>query len=49
MLGFVAVWACFDYRLSHPDMRFFSILLLLSLRLLGQAGTDGSAAPSSSA
>lgn len=48
-LGFVAVWACFDYRLSHPDMRCFSILLLLSLRLLGQAGTEGSAAPSSSA
>ncbi|HMZ12170.1 MAG TPA: hypothetical protein PKW88_15755, partial [Plasticicumulans sp.] len=39
-LGFVAVWACFDYRLSHPDMRFFSILLLLGLRLLGTAGSD---------
>lgn len=48
-LGFVALWACFDYRLSHPDMRCFSILLLLSLRLLGQAGTEGSTAPSSSA
>lgn len=48
-LGFVAVWACFDYRLSHPDMRCFSILLLLSLRLLGQAGTDGPAPPSSCA
>lgn len=47
-LGFVAVWACFDYRLSHPDMRCFSILLLLSLRLLGQAGTEGSAPSSSS-
>lgn len=34
---FVAVWAFFDYRLSHPDMRFFTILLLLSLRLVGQA------------
>lgn len=35
VLTFTAVWAMFDYRLSHPDMRFFSILLLLSLRLLG--------------
>ncbi len=38
ILIYTAVWAAFDYRLSHPDMRFFTILLLLSLRLLGQAG-----------
>lgn len=37
MLAFVAIWGCFAYRLPHPDMRFFTILLLLSLRLLGQA------------
>jgi O-antigen ligase len=37
VLGFIAVWAFFDYRLSHPDMRFFTVLLLLSLRLLGQS------------
>jgi O-antigen ligase len=37
VLAFTAVWALTDYRLSHPDMRFFSILLLLSLRLLGCA------------
>lgn len=48
-LGFVAVWACFDYRISHPDMRCFAILLLLSLRLLGQAGSDDAQAPSTSA
>jgi O-antigen ligase len=35
VLGFTAVWALTDYRLSHPDMRFFTILLLLALRLLG--------------
>jgi O-antigen ligase len=35
ILIFTAVWAITDYRLSHPDMRFFTILLLLSLRLLG--------------
>lgn len=37
VVGFTAIWALTDYRLSHPDMRFFSILLLLSLRLLGCA------------
>ena len=41
VLAFTAVWAMFDYRLSHPDMRFFSILLLLSLRLLGQRESTG--------
>ncbi|WP_323001312.1 O-antigen ligase family protein [Denitromonas sp.] len=41
VLAFTAVWAVFDYRLSHPDMRFFSILLLLSLRLLGQRESTG--------
>lgn len=38
ILIYTAVWAAFDYRLSHPDMRFFTLLLLLSLRLMGQAG-----------
>ncbi len=33
-LIFIAVWAAFDYRQSHPDMRFFTILVLLSMRLL---------------
>ena len=37
VLVYTAVWGAFDYRLSHPDMRFFSILLLLSLTLMGQA------------
>ena len=37
VLGFTAVWAFFDYRISHADMRFFTILLLLSLRLLGRS------------
>ncbi|HJV28416.1 MAG TPA: O-antigen ligase family protein [Aromatoleum sp.] len=36
-IGYVAIWAFFDYRLSHPDMQFFTILSLLSLRLLSQA------------
>lgn len=36
VLGFTASWALTDYRLSHPDMLFFTILLLLSLRLLGR-------------
>jgi O-antigen ligase len=39
ILIYTAVWAAFDYRLSHPDMRFFTLLLLLSLRLMGQAGS----------
>lgn len=34
---YTAIWAFFDYRLSHPDMQFFTILSLLSLRLLSQA------------
>lgn len=42
---FIAIWAFFDYRLSHPDMQFFSILALLSLRLLGQAGRTNHFAP----
>lgn len=33
-LIFIAVWAAFDFRQSHPDMRFFTILALLSMRLL---------------
>lgn len=33
-LIFIAVWAAFDFRQSHPDMRFFTILVLLSMRLL---------------
>lgn len=37
VLTFTGVWALTDYRLSHPDMLFFSILLLLSLRLLGRS------------
>lgn len=36
ILAFTAIWAFFDFRLSHPDMRFFTILMLLSLRLLGR-------------
>lgn len=44
VLAFTAVWAMFDYRLSHPDMRFFSILLLLSLRLLGMPERTGARA-----
>lgn len=44
VLAFTAVWAMFDYRLSHPDMRFFSILLLLSLRLLGLPARTGARA-----
>jgi O-antigen ligase len=34
---FVALWACFDYRLSHIDTRMFTLLALLSLRQLGVA------------
>jgi O-antigen ligase len=43
VLIYTAVWAAFDYRLSHPDMRFFSLLLLLSLRLMGQVGAPSGA------
>jgi len=42
ILIYTGVWAAFDYRLSHPDMRFFTLLLLLSLRLMGQAGSPPS-------
>ncbi|NMG43325.1 hypothetical protein GPA22_06210 [Aromatoleum toluvorans] len=45
MLIFIAVWALTDYRLSHPDMRFFTLLSLLSLRLLGLGATDGRRRP----
>ncbi|MCU0833924.1 MAG: O-antigen ligase family protein [Chromatiaceae bacterium] len=44
VLAFTGVWALTDYRLSHPDMLFFSILLLLSLRLLGRS-SDSSRPP----
>lgn len=37
ILAFTAIWSFFDFRLSHPDMRFFTILMLLSLRLLGRS------------
>ena len=36
LLAFAAIWSFFDFRLPHPDMRFFTILMLLSLRLLGR-------------
>jgi O-antigen ligase len=36
ILIFTAVMVVTDYPLSHPHMRFFIILLLLSLRLLGE-------------
>jgi O-antigen ligase len=36
-LAFIAVWAMFDYRLSHVDTRMFALLCLLSLRQLGTA------------
>lgn len=39
-LAFVGVWAVFAYRLPHPDMRFFTLLLLLSLRVLGREGAQ---------
>ncbi|QID16664.1 O-antigen ligase family protein [Nitrogeniibacter mangrovi] len=45
ILIYTAVWAAFDYRLSHPDMRFFTIVLLLSLRLMGQADEAGRTDP----
>jgi O-antigen ligase len=41
VLIFTAVLALTDYPLSHPHMRFFTILLLLSLRLLGQGSSVG--------
>src|SRR5574340_689419 len=36
-LTLIALWACFDYRLSHVDTRMFAVLMLLSLRHLGTA------------
>lgn len=45
ILVFGGIWAIFDYRLSHPDMRFFAILCLLSLQLLGQGPTSTDNAP----